>query len=94
MKNKIAILTQPLGHNYGGIIQKYALQKVLVDMGHETVTINRAYDNPHSKTRILASKYKTLFFRHILQSKSYKTVLSKLNSLKTESFNYLKNYFT
>lgn len=37
---KIAIMTQPLGRNYGGIMQAYALQKVLRDMGHEVVTIN------------------------------------------------------
>lgn len=37
---KIAIMTQPLGRNYGGMMQAYALQKVLRDMGHEVVTIN------------------------------------------------------
>lgn len=38
---KIAIMTQPLGPNYGGMIQAYALQQVLLDMGHEVLTINR-----------------------------------------------------
>ncbi|ANG61161.1 polysaccharide pyruvyl transferase [Marinobacterium aestuarii] len=38
---KIAILTQPLGKNYGGMIQAFALQKVLKKMGHEVVTIDR-----------------------------------------------------
>lgn len=37
---KIAILTLPLNHNYGGIIQNYALQTVLKEMGHEVETIN------------------------------------------------------
>ena len=37
---KLAIMTQPLGRNYGGMMQAYALQKVLRDMGHEVVTIN------------------------------------------------------
>lgn len=36
---KIAILTLPLNHNYGGIIQNYALQTVLKRMGHEVETI-------------------------------------------------------
>lgn len=44
MKKKIAILTQPLLLNYGGIIQNYALQKVLKDLGHEPITINRRYN--------------------------------------------------
>lgn len=37
---KIAIMTQPLGKNYGGIMQAYALQKVLKDMGHSPITID------------------------------------------------------
>ncbi|MGM1055650.1 MAG: polysaccharide pyruvyl transferase family protein [Bacteroidota bacterium] len=72
MKNKIALLTLPLGHNYGGIIQNYALQKVLAKMGHDVVTIDRIADNPHSKIKILANKYKTYFFRYFLQSKNPK----------------------
>lgn len=39
-KMKIAILTLPLHSNYGGIIQNYALQKVLEKMGHEVATVN------------------------------------------------------
>lgn len=38
---KIAILTQPLRKNYGGILQAYALQKKLKDLGHKVVTIDR-----------------------------------------------------
>lgn len=43
---KIAIMTQPLGSNYGGIMQAWALQKILKGMGHEPVTINRQPDQP------------------------------------------------
>ena len=38
---KIAIMTQPLGRNYGGIMQAWALQQVLKRMGHHPVTIDR-----------------------------------------------------
>jgi hypothetical protein len=38
---KIGIFTLPLHTNYGGILQAYALQKVLRDMGHEAWLINR-----------------------------------------------------
>jgi len=41
---KVAILTQPLGKNYGGIMQAWALQQVLRDAGHEPVTIDRQPD--------------------------------------------------
>lgn len=37
---KIGILTQPLAANYGGILQNWALQQVLIDMGHEPITLN------------------------------------------------------
>ena len=36
---RICILTQPLRANYGGILQAYALQKVLRDMGHDATTL-------------------------------------------------------
>ena len=37
---KIAILSQPLHNNYGGLLQNYALQQVLKKMGYEVETIN------------------------------------------------------
>lgn len=43
---KIAIMTQPLGKNYGGIMQAWALQQVLKRMGHQVVTIDRQPDQP------------------------------------------------
>lgn len=43
-KMKVAIMTQPLGKNYGGIIQAWALQQVLRNAGHIPVTIDRQYD--------------------------------------------------
>lgn len=39
--SKVAILTQPLGPNYGGILQAFALQHVLLEMGHQPITIDR-----------------------------------------------------
>ena len=37
---KIAIVTLPLMENYGGILQNYALQQVLKELGHDPVTID------------------------------------------------------
>ena len=36
---KVAILTQALLNNYGGLLQNYALQSVLKKMGYDAVTI-------------------------------------------------------
>ena len=39
---KIGIITLPLHNNYGGILQAYALQKVLQDMGHDVTVIDKS----------------------------------------------------
>lgn len=46
---KIAILTQPLHSNYGGILQAYALQTVLKREGHDVITVNRLKGYPSFK---------------------------------------------
>lgn len=43
---KIAIMTQPLGRNYGGLMQAYALQRVIRDSGHKVVTVDRHHNRP------------------------------------------------
>lgn len=50
---KIAILTHPLGTNYGGILQNYALQHVLKQMGHTPVTFDYQFRSSW-KTKILS----------------------------------------
>lgn len=49
---KIGILTLPLHTNYGNILQAYALQKVLQQMGHEVIIINRRFNPPPLKRRL------------------------------------------
>ncbi|MFA0476470.1 polysaccharide pyruvyl transferase family protein [Vibrio breoganii] len=46
---KVCILTQPLHKNYGGLLQAYALQKVIRDNGHDAYTA----DIPFRKPRLL-----------------------------------------
>lgn len=59
---KVGIYTQPLRNNYGGILQNYALQQVLIDLGHEPITLD--YKPKYTFTRYLLSILKTgvLFF--------------------------------
>jgi len=51
---KIGILTHPLINNYGGILQNFALQQVLNQLGHNAITVDVdiQYDMPF--LRILA----------------------------------------
>ncbi len=46
---KIGILTLPLHTNYGGILQAYALQTVLKQMGHDAWLIDRRHHAPQWK---------------------------------------------
>lgn len=59
---KIAILTQPIYINYGGILQAYAVQKVLKDMGHDVVTLDIPWT---SSTRLTLFSQLYLFFATI-----------------------------
>jgi len=55
---KIAILTQPLRTNFGGILQNYALQAILRKLGHEPITID--YDCRYTKLRWLMGRAKSI----------------------------------
>lgn len=80
---KIAILTQPLRTNYGGILQAYALQTVLQRRGHEVVVINREY-NDYPSVKIfclrLGAIFKSMIRRYILGKKEY-IIMNPLSSL-------------
>lgn len=62
---KIGIFTQPLGNNYGGILQAWALQVTLQKMGHEVITINRV--NKRSFIDLI-KRVLSLFKRFILRN--------------------------
>lgn len=68
---KIAILTQPLRTNFGGILQDYALQTVLKCLGHQPVTID--YDCRYPQSRWLMGRMKTLLTgsKHHIQFPHY-----------------------
>lgn len=54
---KIAILTQPLHNNYGGLLQNFALQNILKQLGHVPVTIDIPYTLPKWPFHIRILKY-------------------------------------
>jgi hypothetical protein len=89
-KLNIAILTQPLKNNYGGIIQNYALQKVLSKMGHQTVTINRKSGDSRPKIKILVSLFKALFLKYILEQK--KPTHLDYNKIAAHNYIFLSKY--
>lgn len=80
----IGIVTLPLRTNYGGLLQAYALQKVLLRMGHTPVTFTRvAHESLDWKTpvrwakRFLCNPFrdkKTPVFYELIFNRTYSTV--------------------
>ena len=68
---RIAILTQPLHYNYGGILQCFALKTVLEGMGHEVIVMNRRFNSPGPKAIVLrlGSVAKCIVRRYLLGRK-------------------------
>lgn len=59
---KIGILTQSLVVNYGGLLQNYALQQVLLRAGHEVETIDWTPSNKSLRYRLYRIKWAILSF--------------------------------
>ncbi len=84
---KIGIITQPLHTNYGGLLQNYALQKVLSALGHEVYTINR--DNTPS---IYSAKWTLRLKFHIKQT--IKKIIGRRYTPSYEEFIKIKQNCT
>lgn len=69
---KVGILTLPLVNNYGGILQSYALKKVLNDNGIETVLIDYK-NNPMSTFEALKRRTKNKL-KELLYSNTNKQI--------------------
>lgn len=60
---KIAILTQPLQDNYGGLLQAYALKETLKTLGHNPIIVNRHGAGSNPIRRKLSKLKNKLLFR-------------------------------
>lgn len=76
---KIAILTLPIGINYGGILQAYALQTIFEKMGHDVFFLNLRY------------KRNPLWLRFLVYSKRivYFYLFNKITNLSPKEWNYI-----
>lgn len=85
---KIAILTQPLGHNYGGIMQAYALQKVLSDLGHDVVTIDRRADKINFLKKLLLP-FKPIIYKFFLKKVNKPLTQEQIDYIFSEMFGFI-----
>lgn len=90
---KIAIMTQPLGKNYGGIMQAFALQKTLKDMGHQVVTIDYNNKSPsflYGKARLAYRLAKKVTGKR----KAPINLENQINQLTEDNRKFIDKYIT
>ena len=80
---KIGILTHPLDYNYGCLLQAFALQKTIREMGHEVITINR-YSNPHRPFMVLLKGWIHRFVLRIIKHQDVSLCWNPIESLETK----------
>lgn len=93
---KIGILTQPLKSNYGGLLQAFALQKVLRDNGHEVITIDRPINKLKIHIKVLS------IVKRLIQSYFFnrKTVIrtwttnAEQQIIAKHTNNFIRNYIS
>ncbi len=87
MKRKIAILTQPLHDNYGGLLQAYALSKKLEELGHEPVIINRRSGHTNIFRKLISNLKQKLVGKKYVLKPFEKEIISK------HTLDFRKKYF-
>ncbi len=80
---KIAIITQPLESNYGGLLQNYALQQILKKMGHKPITFDQ---HPSLPTRI------KIFISRLCEGSGCFNSFKKRYICATEKANNLRDF--
>ena len=74
---KIGILTFHRAHNYGAVLQAYALQEVLKNCGHDVEIID--YKNPYLLNVYKWFSLKRIFTRNIVKAIKELRLISKSN---------------
>lgn len=83
---KIAILTQPLHDNYGGLMQAYALKETLRSIGHEPLIVNRQGAGSRPLRRKLSRAKHLLLNRPVKRNQFLSDSLKSVISEKTKGF--------
>ena len=93
---RIGIITLPLEENYGGIMQAYALQKVLKEMGHDVAFIERSrflHWSFAKKARVYTKRFlKKIFVDKNIVVKSDKQHNEEALILRTNIYPFLLKY--
>lgn len=91
---KIGILTQPLHANYGGLLQNYALQQVLIRAGHEVETIDWTPSNKSLRNSLSRIKWALLstLFRNKYQKLRYQPTDKEKRIIQQHTNHFISTY--
>lgn len=95
---KIGIVTQPLHFNYGGLLQNYALQQVLKEMGHQPCTLDWTRVREPEMRRITRNiKNKVLYTLHLKKDckiKDYRVTPEEFATIGRYTIPFVNRYIT
>ena len=89
---KIAILTQPLLNNYGGLMQNYALQKIIINLGFDVTTVDFIRVVRAPLIIYLMSWLKTIFYFFFLRKKRKFASISSFGHRHKWSNDFVETY--
>ena len=90
---KIGILTQPLHSNYGGLLQNYALQQVLIHANHEVETIDWwKPNNLRTKLSMVRWSMLSFFFPSKYQKQRYQPNQKELDVICRNTNHFISAY--
>lgn len=91
---KIGILTQPLHANYGGLLQNYALQQVLLRAGHEVETIDwyPSYNSLRERLYRVKRAMLSVFFPEKYPKLRYKITEEERKVIQRNTNHFISTY--
>lgn len=95
-KRTIGIITYHRAINYGAILQLYALQKKIKDLGAKSVVIdyrNKKLENNHKKMKLSECKKVKDFARYLFLSKHYNNKYDKFRNFSSRYFSLSEPFY-
>lgn len=90
---KIGIITQPLQNNYGCLLQNYALQQVLIENGHEPITLDwDTKELPLWRRTLSAIKRRVVLKKIKLPDKPYNPTKKEFKIIHRYLSEFVANY--
>lgn len=90
---KLGILTQPLHTNYGGLLQNYALQQILIRAGHDVETIDWKYKDGLYAILYIAKAYVfSLLFPQRYKAPNYMPTAKEKSIIQKNTNHFIDTY--